>query len=299
MYLSEFRVFGGIDLPAQAMNVSPVHQLKVRDRLFDYRQKTLIMGILNVTPDSFSDGGRFNQVDRAVQHALEMERDGADMIDIGGESTRPGYTPISVEEEVARVVPMIRAVRRHSDLPISIDTFHSETARRALEAGADIINDVWGAKADPEMAKTAAEAGVPIILMHNRSDNRYRNLIEDMKTELQESIDLALQAGVAPDRIVIDPGIGFAKDYRQNLMVMNHLEAFHDLGYPILLGTSRKGFIGKTLNTTVDDRVEGTGATVCLGIVKGCQIMRVHDVLPIARMAKMMDTMLREGDSNR
>ncbi|MCQ2011255.1 MAG: dihydropteroate synthase [Sporolactobacillus sp.] len=268
--------------------------MNVRGRTLDYRKKTVIMGILNVTPDSFSDGGQFNQLDHAVSHALQMERDGADIIDIGGESTRPGHTPVAMDEEIARVVPMIKAVREHTDLPISIDTFKAETARRALEAGADIINDVWGAKADPEMAKIAADYHVPIILMHNRDNNNYQDIISDMKNDLRESIAIALDAGVDPEHIILDPGIGFAKDYQQNLFVMNHLEAFHELGYPILLGTSRKGFIGRTLNVTVDNRIEGTGATVCLGISKGCQIMRVHDVLEIARMAKMMDTMLQE-----
>ncbi|MDN3956898.1 dihydropteroate synthase [Sporolactobacillus laevolacticus] len=252
------------------------------------------MGILNVTPDSFSDGGQFNQQDLAVKHALQMEHDGADIIDVGGESTRPGHTPLGMEEEIERVVPMIQAIRKHSGMPISIDTYKAETARRALDAGADIINDVWGAKADPDMARIAAEYQVPIILMHNRDNNHYQDIIEDMKSDLRESINLVLDAGVAPEKIILDPGIGFAKDYQQNLFVMNHLEAFHELGYPILLGTSRKGFIGKTLNLTVDRRVEGTGATVCLGIAKGCQIMRVHDVLQIARMAKMMDTMLQD-----
>lgn len=274
--------------------LSPYHLLHVRDTVLDYRKKTVIMGILNVTPDSFSDGGQFNQQDLAVKHALQMEHDGADIIDVGGESTRPGHTPLGMEEEIERVVPMIQAIRKHSGMPISIDTYKAETARRALDAGADIINDVWGAKADPDMARIAAEYQVPIILMHNRDNNHYQDIIEDMKSDLRESINLVLDAGVAPEKIILDPGIGFAKDYQQNLFVMNHLEDFHELGYPILLGTSRKGFIGKTLNLTVDRRVEGTGATVCLGIAKGCQIMRVHDVLQIARMAKMMDTMLQE-----
>lgn len=286
---------GGIGLSVDTLRVSPYHLLKVRDKVLDYREKTVIMGILNVTPDSFSDGGRFNRIGRAVEHVAEMERDGADIVDVGGESTRPGYTPISVEEEAGRVVPMIRAIRMRTDIPISIDTYKAETARRALDAGADIINDVWGAKADPDMAKVAAEYGAPIVLMHNRHNTQYDNIIEDMKEDLRVSIRLALDAGVAPEKIILDPGIGFAKDYEQNLIVMNHLEDFHELGYPILLGTSRKGFIGKTLNVTVDHRVEGTGATVCLGIAKGCQIMRIHDVLPMVRMAKMMDTMLRGG----
>jgi dihydropteroate synthase len=272
--------------------------MNIRGRTLDYRKKTVIMGILNVTPDSFSDGGKFNHLDQAVAHALQMERDGADIIDIGGESTRPGHTPLNTEEEIARVIPMIRAIREQTSMPISIDTYKAETARLALEAGADIINDVWGAKADPDMARVAAEYQAPIVLMHNRNNNRYRDIISDMKNDLRESIELAREAGVAPEKIILDPGIGFAKDYQQNLFVMNHLEDFHELGYPILLGTSRKGFIGKTLNVTVDKRVEGTGATVCLGIAKGCQIMRVHDVLQIARMAKMMDTMLQEDHSD-
>ncbi|MCI1880984.1 MAG: dihydropteroate synthase [Sporolactobacillus sp.] len=252
------------------------------------------MGILNVTPDSFSDGGQFDTLDRAVAHALTMQRDGADIIDVGGESTRPGYTPLSAEAEIARVIPVIKAIRRQTDVPISIDTYKASTAQAALDAGADMINDIWGAKADSQMAQVAAARDVPIILMHNRDNRRYRNLIEDMKTDLRVSITIALNAGVAPDKIIIDPGIGFAKDYYQNLEVMNHLEEFHELGYPILLGTSRKGFIGKTLDLPVDRRVEGTGATVCLGIADGCQIMRIHDVAEIARMAKMMDTIRRE-----
>ncbi|UAK18056.1 dihydropteroate synthase [Sporolactobacillus terrae] len=268
--------------------------LKVRETTLDFRKKTVIMGILNVTPDSFSDGGRFNHLDLAVQHARQMESDGADIIDIGGESTRPGHLPVDLDEEIARVVPMIQAVRKQTSLPISIDTYKAETARHALDAGADIINDIWGAKADPEMAKVAAEYQVPIVLMHNRDNNHYNRIIEDMKRDLQESIDRVLDAGVVPENIILDPGIGFAKDDRQNLYVMNHLDALHELGYPILLGTSRKGFIGRALDLPVDQRVEGTGATVCLGIAKGCQMMRVHDVREMARMAKMMDAMLQE-----
>lgn len=284
----------GVKPSVNTFQVSPIHQLRTGRRVIDYREKTVIMGILNVTPDSFSDGGRFNLVDRAARHALEMEQEGADLIDVGGESTRPGYTPVPAAEEIARVLPVIRAIRQHTDIPISVDTYKAETAKQALEAGADIINDIWGTKADPDMAAVAAAYHVPIILMHNRDGNHYKDLIEDMKTDLQVSINRTLLAGVAPEQIILDPGIGFAKDYHQNLQVMNHLEAFHDLGYPLLLGTSRKGFIGKTLNLDAGERVEGTGATVCLGIMKGCQIMRVHDVRPIARMAKMMDAMLRE-----
>ncbi|MFD2617470.1 dihydropteroate synthase [Terrilactibacillus laevilacticus] len=280
-------------------NISPYHVLKLKNKELDYRNKTLIMGILNVTPDSFSDGGHFDKVGRAVKHALELVRDGADIIDIGGESTRPGYTPVSVDEEISRVVPIIKAIREYTDVPISIDTYKAETAKQAIEAGADIINDIWGAKKDPQMAHISSQYQVPIILMHNRDNRHYKNLIEDMKSDLKESIELVLDAGLSPDKIILDPGIGFAKDYEQNLLVMNHLDAFHELGYPLLLGTSRKGFIGKTLDLTVDKRVEGTGATVCLGIMKGYQLMRVHDVLSMSRMAKMMDAMLKASEKDR
>lgn len=265
----------------------------VMNKPLHFDNKTLVMGILNVTPDSFSDGGQFNHTDKAIAHALEMINDGADIIDIGGESTRPGHLPVPVEVEINRVIPIIRAVRSVTDIPISIDTYKAETARQAIEAGATIINDVWGAKADPNIAKVAAEYHVPIILMHNRNNMVYNNLIDDMLNDLKDSIQIAHQAGVDDEQIIIDPGIGFAKNFQQNLEVMNNLEAFKQFGYPILLGTSRKRFIGEVLNASVDERVEGTGATVCLGIAKGCQIVRVHDVKPISKMARMMDAMIK------
>ncbi|MGV3488463.1 MAG: dihydropteroate synthase [Tuberibacillus sp.] len=267
----------------------------LKGRTLDIKNHTVVMGILNVTPDSFSDGGHFNRVDRAVQHAIDMIKDGAEIIDIGGESTRPGHNPVSLEEELERVLPVIEAIRKVSDIPISVDTYKAETARQALEAGADIINDIWGAKADPKMAAVAAEYQVPIILMHNRHDMNYNDIISDMKADLKESVDLVKNAGVKDENIIVDPGIGFAKTYEDNLKVMNHLEEFHSLGYPILLATSRKRFIGQALDALVDDRMEGTGATVCLGIAKGCQMVRVHDVKPIVKMTRMMDAMINAG----
>jgi dihydropteroate synthase len=269
--------------------------LNLKQQKINFKNHTVVMGILNVTPDSFSDGGHFNRVDYAVNHALEMIRDGAEIIDIGGESTRPGHEPVSLELELERVIPVIKAIRQVSDIPISIDTYKAEVAKQAIEAGADIINDVWGAKADDAMADVAAEYQAPIILMHNRHDLNYVNLIEDMKRDLLESIDLVKRAGLEDKHIIVDPGIGFAKTYEDNLMVMNHLEEFHDLGYPILLGTSRKSFIGKALDATVGDRMEGTGATVCLGVAKGCQIVRVHDVKQMVKMTRMMDAMINVG----
>lgn len=257
----------------------------------DLRHKTAVMGVLNVTPDSFSDGGLYIEKDKAVTHARELEADGADILDIGGESTRPGYTKVSGEEELRRVLPVIQAVTQQVNVPVSIDTYKAETARQALEAGATIINDIWGGKADPEMAKVAARYEVPIILMHNRVNADYTDLLPDIIADLQESIAIARRAGVCDTQIILDPGIGFGKNYEQNLEVMANLQEITDLGYPVLLGTSRKGMIAQTLNLPKHDRVEGTGATVCLGIEKGCQIVRVHDVKPMKRMATMMDAM--------
>ncbi len=267
--------------------------LTLKHQTLDFSKQTLIMGILNATPDSFSDGGKHNRMSDAVRQAQKMVEAGASIIDIGGESTRPGFAPVPLDEELERVIPVIRAIREISDVPISIDTYKAETARLALEAGADIINDIWGAKADPAMPKVAAQADAPIILMHNRKNNTYVNLLADMKRDLSESVALVKAAGVSEDKIILDPGIGFAKTYEDNLSVMNHLEVFHDLGYPLLLGTSRKSFIGLALGQEVHERLEGTGATVCLGVAKGVQIVRVHDVEPIAKMVKMMDAMVK------
>ncbi|WP_034303903.1 dihydropteroate synthase [Bacillus sp. 123MFChir2] len=259
----------------------------------DLNEKTFIMGILNATPDSFSDGGNYNEVGAAVRYAKEMVKNGAHIIDIGGESTRPGFAKVSEEEEVQRVVPIIQAVSRAVDVPISIDTYKAEVAKQAIEAGAHIINDVWGAKAEPGIAKVAACYNVPIILMHNRENTNYRNLMADMIADLYESITIAKRVGVRDENIILDPGIGFAKTFEQNLEVMRNLEQLKVLGYPLLLGTSRKSFIGHALDLPVEERLEGTGATVCLGIQKGCEIVRVHDVKEMSRMAKMMDAMLR------
>lgn len=262
----------------------------------DYQKRTLIMGILNVTPDSFSDGGRFNVLEEAVLRAKEMVRQGADIIDIGGESTRPGHQPVPEEEEIERVCPIIEAVSKEVDVPISIDTYKSGTARKALEAGAHIINDVWGAKKDRKIAGVAAQFNAPIILMHNRENMEYKDFIKEALQDVQGSVDIALEAGVSRENIILDPGIGFAKDLKLNLEMMRNLDQLAAMGYPVLLGTSRKRMIGTILDLPVDERMEGTGATVCFGIQKGCQIVRVHDVKEIKRMAVMMDAMLGKGE---
>ncbi|MBM0067751.1 dihydropteroate synthase [Alkalicoccobacillus gibsonii] len=256
---------------------------------------TQIMGILNITPDSFSDGGRYNEVELAVKRARELVEAGADIIDIGGESTRPGADKVSKEEELQRVIPVIEAIVQEVDVPLSIDTYKAEVAERALQAGASIINDVWGAKADENMAKVAAKNGASIILMHNRFDREYENFMEDVLSDLKESITLCKEAGVSDEQIILDPGVGFVKSYKQNLEVIRRLDEIAKLGYPVLLGVSRKSFISKALDLPVDDRLEGTGAANCLGISKGASIIRVHDVKEMSRMAKMMDALLGKG----
>lgn len=258
-------------------------------------ERTLVMGILNVTPDSFSDGGRFVDLDHALAQARAMVEAGADIIDIGGESTRPGAEPVGEAEELDRVLPVIRRLSAELSVPLSIDTYKAAVAERALDAGAHIINDVWGAKRDPRMAEVAARRGVPIILMHNRTDTDYRDFYSDFVRDLRESVQIALQAGVREEQIILDPGIGFVKTVEQNLETMRRLDDFVALGYPVLLATSRKRMIGHVLDLPVDDRVEGTAATVALGVAKGCHMVRVHDVKEMKRVTKMMDAMLKGG----
>lgn len=275
--------------------------MKINQKEFD-SQCCHIMGILNVTPDSFSDGGKWNQMDRALLHTEEMIRDGAEIIDIGGESTRPGYQKkVTEDEEIERVVPYIRAVREKFNIPVSIDTYKAKVARAAVEAGAGLINDIWGFKGDPKMAETAAALRVPCCVMHNRNleTHPYHNLMEDVLNDLKESIRLGLDAGVRPEHIITDPGIGFGKTLEDNLLVMKHLERLKELGYPILLGTSRKSMIGLTLSLPVEERVEGTVATTVFGVVKGCSFVRVHDVKENYRAMKMTESMIYAKESNR
>ncbi|MEC0373229.1 dihydropteroate synthase [Paenibacillus chibensis] len=261
---------------------------------------TKIMGILNVTPDSFSDGGRYIDPRQAVEHALQMMRDGADLIDIGGESTRPGYEPISAEEELRRIIPVIEALHQAAPhIPISVDTYKAEVARHAISAGAHIMNDIWGGKKDPDMLKAAAELGCPIILMHNRKDMNYRDFAADVVEDLKESVRLAHEAGVQDSQIILDPGVGFAKNGTENLQIMTQLDRLVDIGYPVLLATSRKKFIRAVLDLPVDDIVEGTAATVAFGIAQGCQMVRVHDVKSIKRTVTMCDAMLYASESTR
>lgn len=258
--------------------------------------RTLVMGILNLTPDSFSDGGEFMDVEAAVHRALEMERDGADVIDIGGESARPGHIPISAAEELDRILPVIKGLAGKLQIPISIDTYKAEVAEQALANGANLINDIWGLKHDRLMAEVIARYKVPVIIMHNREFASYKSLLSDIIADLRSSVELALAAGIQSDQIILDPGIGFAKSQCENLLVMNRLAEIVYLGYPVLLGASRKSLIGNTLNLDKKDRLEGTIATVCQAIAQGCQLVRVHDVLEVKRAVTMMDAMVYVGE---
>lgn len=266
--------------------------MKIGKYEFDLLHKGYIMGILNVTPDSFSDGGSYTSIDKAMEQTEKMIQQGADIIDVGGESTRPGHVQIGDEEEIKRVVPVIREIKKKFDIPVSIDTYKSAVAKAALEAGADLLNDIWGFRYDEKMAELAAEYDVPVCLMHNRDNLDYDDFMEDVKKDLQISLDIAEKYGVKKENIMLDPGVGFGKTYEQNLMVMNHLEEIVDMGYPVLLGTSRKSVIGLTLDLPVDEREEGTLATSVLGAIKGCQFVRVHDVEKNVRALKMTDAIL-------
>jgi dihydropteroate synthase len=261
--------------------------VRIGSRNLSIGERTYIMGILNVTPDSFSDGGSHNRLEDAKAFARQMMQEGADIIDVGGESTRPGYIKISDEEEIQRIVPVIEAIRQESDIPISIDTYKSKVARAACLIGADMINDIWGLKYDPDMAGVAYETGAAVCLMHNRKEPDYRNFLNDVLSDLQESIRIAKQAGIPMDKMIVDPGIGFAKTYEMNLRLLKHLEILKELGLPILLGASRKSVIGLTLKEPADQRLEGTIATSVIAVMKGCDFVRVHDVKQNLRAVRM------------
>jgi dihydropteroate synthase len=252
---------------------------------------TIIMGILNVTPDSFSDGGLYTNIEDALKKAKLLIEDGAQIIDIGGESTRPGSKMLSAEEEINRVIPIIKHISKDINVPISIDTYKAKVAELACESGASIINDVWGAKYEPDIAKVAANYNVPIVLMHNRENKNYSNFIEDVVTDLKESISIAKSNGVKEENIILDPGIGFAKTPQQNITLLQNISEIKKLGFPVLLGTSRKSFIGLILDLPVNQRTEGTISTVCYGILNNIEIMRVHDVKEVSRAAKVMDVL--------
>ena len=264
--------------------------MKIGNKLFDTQHHTYIMGILNVTPDSFSDGGKWNTTDAALRHTEQMLADGMDIVDIGGESTRPGYTKLSDQEEIDRVAPVIEAIKARFDVPISLDTYKSGVARAGITAGADLINDIWGLKYDPEMARVIAEANLPCCLMHNRENASYAEFFPEMLEDLKETLRLADAVGIARDRIILDPGVGFAKSLENNLECVRRLgDLIRAFELPVLLGTSRKSMIGLTLNLPSDQRVEGTVATSVMAAMAGCMFVRVHDVQANARAVKMTE----------
>ena len=264
--------------------------MQIGNREFQTSGKTYIMGILNVTPDSFSDGGRWNQFDVALRHVEDMLNEGMDVVDVGGESTRPGYTKISDQEEIDRVVPVIEAIKARFDVPVSLDTYKSAVARAGIAAGADLINDIWGLKYDPEMARVIAEAKKPCCLMHNRDNASYAEFFPEMLEDLKETLRLADAAGIAREKIILDPGVGFAKSLENNLECVRRLgDLIRAFELPVLLGTSRKSMIGLTLNLPSDQRVEGTVATSVMAAMAGCMFVRVHDVQANARAVKMTE----------
>ncbi len=289
-----------------------MRELKIASTTFRWGSQTYIMGIINVTPDSFSGDGLLSErwwIKKAVEQGVRFAQEGAHILDVGGESTRPGAEPVDAETERQRVLPVIQALSREIDLPISIDTYKAEVAAAALDAGANLVNDIWGLRMDDGMAALCAKRGVPVVVMHNRSHPRnavqearlggryigtaYNDLLADIANELRESINLAKTAAVPDEHIIIDPGVGFGKTVEQNLMLLNNLDTLKALGYPILLGTSNKSFIGYTLNVPPDDRMEGTAATIAIGIARGADIIRVHQVKEMSRVARMTDAIVR------
>ncbi|MCH5249404.1 MAG: dihydropteroate synthase [Lachnospiraceae bacterium] len=253
---------------------------------------TYVMGILNVTPDSFSDGGRYMKMDDALAHVEEMIKEGMDIVDIGGESTRPGYTQISDDEEISRVVPVIERVKAEFDIPISLDTYKSKVAKAGIDAGADMINDIWGLKHDDKLAEVIVQTGVPCCLVHNRKDADYKDYMKEILLDFEESIELVRKAGIADDKIILDPGIGFGKTYENNLEIIRRLEVLHSFGYPIMLGTSRKSVIGQALDLSESERVEGTIVTTAFAVKKGAMFLRVHDVKANVRAIRMTRAIL-------
>jgi len=288
--------------------------LNIGNHVFNWGSRTYVMGILNVTPDSFSGDGLLGDKDKGIETAVEQAKrfleSGADILDVGGESTRPGSQPVNADEEMGRVIPAIEALAKEfPDALISIDTYKAKVAEAAFRAGAHILNDVWALRADSGLASVAAAFRVPVILMHNRSNpaslevreqlgnayigSTYENLMEDVRRELLTSVELAVKAGTEETHIILDPGVGFGKTREHNLELINRLDEIRSLGYPVLLGPSRKSFIGFTLDLPADQRVEGTAATVAVGITRGADIIRVHDVKEMARVAKMTDAIVR------
>ena len=266
--------------------------MRIGNKCFNTSKECYIMGILNVTPDSFSDGGKWNDIEKAKWRVRDMIDEGAAIIDVGGESTRPGYKQITIQEEIERVVPIIEMIKRNFDVPVCIDSYKSQVVEAALKSGVDMVNDIWGFKYDARIAELVAKYQVPCCIMHNREKAEYRDFLKEVIEDLEESIKIAQKAGVLEDKIIVDPGIGFGKTYEQNLSMMHHLEILKKWGYPILLAASRKSVIGNTLELPTDQRVEGTIATTVIGMQKGASFVRVHDIKENMRAIKMAQAIL-------
>ena len=269
--------------------------MRIGTHEFDVKNQTYIMGILNVTPDSFSDGGKYHALDAALKRAEQMKGEGAAILDVGGESTRPGFVPVSEEEEMERILPVIEAVKKNIDIPVSVDTYKSEVAKAAIGVGADLINDIWGLKADADMAALIAKHDVACCLMHNRAEAFYKNYMTDLLEDMKESLYLAKKAGIKQERIILDPGVGFAKSYDQNLEVLHNLHQIKELEYPVLLGASRKSVIGLTLDLPSEERIEGTLVTTVVAVQQGCSFVRVHDIKENYRAIQMAQAIYRRG----
>lgn len=268
--------------------------MRIGQKDFATKGHTYVMGILNVTPDSFSDGGKFNDLDKALYHVEEMITDGMDIVDVGGESTRPGYTLLPDEEEIHRVIPIIEEIKSRFDIPISLDTYKSKVAQAGAEAGADLINDIWGLKYDEALVDVIAKSGLPCCLMHNRKEPDYQDYMSEVLEDLKETLVIAKRAGIEADKIILDPGVGFGKTYENNLEIIDRMEMLHSLGYPLLLGCSRKSVIGLTLDLPASQRIEGTLVTTVYGVLKGAMFVRVHDVKENVRAIKMAEA-IRDG----
>jgi dihydropteroate synthase len=275
--------------------------LRFKSKSLNLSSRTHLMGVLNVTPDSFSDGGRFFKVEEAIRRGIELAEEGVDIIDIGGESTRPGSDPVPLEEELRRVIPIIQELTKRTDIPISIDTYKSKVAKEALDSGASMVNDISALRFDPEMKRILADYKVPVALMHikgtpkNMQDNPYyHNVVEEIKTYLKDSIKMAKDAGIEENKIIIDPGIGFGKTLQDNLKILKNLKEFKSLGKPLLIGVSRKSFIGKILDLPVNERLEGSLAALVVSLMNGAHILRVHDVKESKRVARLVDSILKQ-----
>ena len=256
---------------------------------FKTKEKTYLMGILNFTPDSFSDGGKYSRIDRALFRVQQMIEEGADLLDIGGESTRPQATPVEVSEELSRVIPIIEAIKKNFDIPLSLDTYKAIVAEEGIKAGADLINDIWGIQREQDMARVIARYQVPCCLMHNRKVGEYQDFIKDVMDDFSNILHTAERAGIKEENIILDPGIGFAKDTAQNLALLSQLKVCKELGFPILLGVSRKSVVGNVLNLPVEERLNGTLALNILGYMEGCAFLRVHDVRPHKEALTMLE----------